>query len=198
MTQKLDQDAARKKAIAMRAELPSEQADAHAKAMCEHLKNTDLFLHSDFKVGVYFAVNHEISLTSVIEHCWQMNIDCFLPVISQNDDKQPLQFYPYTANTELRKNQYKIPEPGSAHDNVNAVAAKDLDVIFLPVVAYDLSGHRVGTGKGYYDRTLADREAKKPILVGCAYELQQMHLITPNPWDIPLDMVVTEHRIVTF
>lgn len=71
-----------------------------------------------------------------------------------------------------------------------------LDVILLPLVAVDARGWRLGSGAGFYDRSLAHlrygRRWRRPRLIGVAYEFQRVAQLEPQPWDVPLDAVVTE------
>lgn len=65
------------------------------------------------------------------------------------------------------------------------------DLAIVPVVAFDSSGYRLGYGGGYFDRTLAALKPQ-PIAVGVAYEAFRIDTIDPDPYDIPMDFVVTE------
>lgn len=77
-----------------------------------------------------------------------------------------------------------------------------LDLIILPLVAFDLSGNRLGMGGGFYDRTLSFKHQrchwKGPKLIGIAHELQRVDLLPVNDWDIPLDAVITEQKLYQF
>ena len=66
--------------------------------------------------------------------------------------------------------------------------------VLLPMNGWDRQGYRLGYGAGFFDRTLASL-AKKPIVIGVAYELAQMETIRPQPWDIPVDYLVTERGV---
>jgi 5-formyltetrahydrofolate cyclo-ligase len=105
-----------------------------------------------------------------------------------------LVFSQYNPDTVLIPNRFGIPEPVAAAPQC---AISDLDIIFIPLVAFDEEGHRLGMGAGYYDKTLAGlREQKtRPLLVGLAYELQKANHIPQDAWDISLDMVVTARAV---
>jgi 5-formyltetrahydrofolate cyclo-ligase len=82
------------------------------------------------------------------------------------------------------------------------MAAAALQLIFVPLVGFDVRGNRLGMGAGYYDRALAFRRRREhwdgPRLIGIAHSCQQVDAIDPTPTDIPLDAVVTERDIHVF
>lgn len=65
------------------------------------------------------------------------------------------------------------------------------DHVLLPMNGWDANGHRLGYGAGYFDRTLASL-AKKPLVIGIGYEMARLETIFPQPWDVPVDWIVTE------
>jgi 5-formyltetrahydrofolate cyclo-ligase len=76
-----------------------------------------------------------------------------------------------------------------------------IDVVVLPVVGFDRRGNRLGMGAGYYDRALrrrqdAARAWRRPLLVGVAFACQELPAIPASPWDVPLDLIVTERGII--
>jgi 5-formyltetrahydrofolate cyclo-ligase len=96
----------------------------------------------------------------------------------------------------LQYNRLGIAEPqGSA-----TLGARWLDVVFLPLVGFDRSGVRLGTGGGFYDRALAFRHLRRvwhaPRLVGLAYAFQEVASIGAAPHDVLMDAVVTEEGFI--
>ena len=91
-----------------------------------------------------------------------------------------------------------IPEP--ACSPVNWLRPWQLDLMLLPLVAFDGNGNRLGMGGGFYDRSLAYRQSRtrslKPKLIGLAHELQHEQQLAANSWDIPLDIIATEERVI--
>ena len=112
-------------------------------------------------------------------------------------EKKKLLFGEYRNTSNLKNNRFKIPEPIVGLES--QISAFELDLIFMPLVAFDTMGNRIGMGGGFYDRTLnnkqLDNDLKKPIVVGVAYEFQNQNQTQPNPWYIPLDMICTESKI---
>jgi len=91
------------------------------------------------------------------------------------------------------KNRYNILEPiGGA-----IVPPERLDIIFVPLVAFDVRGYRVGYGKGYYDRYLA-RCRPDAIKIGCSFFDAVDYIEDINEFDVPLNFCITPHRIYEF
>lgn len=98
--------------------------------------------------------------------------------------RTPLVFREWRPGTEMAKGAMGIPYP--AHTR-----ALEPDAVLLPMNGWDAAGYRLGYGGGFFDRTLA-AAAARPLVIGVTYELARMQTIHPQPWDIPVDWVVTE------
>ncbi|WP_298246818.1 5-formyltetrahydrofolate cyclo-ligase [uncultured Christiangramia sp.] len=101
--------------------------------------------------------------------------------------------YLLTDQTRIVKNPWNIPEPV---DGIQ-IAAQQLDAVFIPVLALDKSGHRVGYGKGFYDRFLS-RCKKDIIKIGVSFYGPVDEISDVYTSDIPLDYCVTPNRIYDF
>lgn len=146
-------------------------------------------------MAVYLAHDGEISLMPLIEKLWQTSCSVFLPMIQP--DTQTLRFVEYTAITPMRKNQYGILEP----DNTSScIMPNEMDMVLIPLVAFDSAGARLGMGKGYYDHSFSFRHAQqgKPLLIGVAYEDQYCAALPTDAWDVLLDGVITEKELRVF
>ena len=74
-----------------------------------------------------------------------------------------------------------------------------LDVVLVPLVAFDRRGTRLGHGAGYYDAAFAFRHRSRrtrPVLVGLAHAFQEVDHIDEREWDVPLDVVVTDRAVI--
>jgi len=93
---------------------------------------------------------------------------------------------------ELTKNRFGILEPNKRCEKISVPA---LDVLIMPLVGFDRQGNRLGMGAGFYDRALSFKKAKvygKPYVIGAAHTVQEVEHIDADPWDIPMNLVVTE------
>jgi 5-formyltetrahydrofolate cyclo-ligase len=93
---------------------------------------------------------------------------------------------------ELAPGPFGILEPRPG--NLRPVSLERADVILVPLVAWDERGHRLGYGQGYFDRALAG--GKKIKKVGLALESQRLSRIPTSERDVPLDVIVTEKRVI--
>jgi 5-formyltetrahydrofolate cyclo-ligase len=98
----------------------------------------------------------------------------------------------------LRRNRLGIDEPTGQHSR----SARWMNIILLPVVAFDARGNRLGSGAGFYDRALAFRVLRRhwrgPLLLGLAFSAQGVDHIDHEPHDIPLDGVISEKGLTLF
>ncbi len=174
------------------------QAGQRVAAQLVYLKE---FLDAQH-IGSYLPIEGELD-TLPLMHCGQtLKKQFYLPIIPSKESSklQPLQFFPYRMGDVLIKDSHGISEPDPKA--LQPISLQNLDVIFLPVVAFDINGNRLGRGAGYYDRTLAFVNERieqgthtKPCLIGLAYEFQKIEQIITDKWDVALDIIVTEDNI---
>ena len=97
------------------------------------------------------------------------------------------------ADSIFETNSYNIPEP----TDTLVADPGDLDMVLVPMLAFDLNGYRVGYGKGYYDRYL--KECRQDCLkIGFSYFEPVDSVEDANYFDVPLDLCITPHRIYVF
>lgn len=148
------------------------------------------------KIGCYLANDGELDLRAVIARIQAMNKQCYLPVLDPLGSNR-LWFAPMSAGMPLRLNRFGIPEPHVAARHF--VSAQHLDLLLLPLVAFDPQGNRLGMGGGFYDRSLAYLKHRqlwrKPHLYGVAHHFQCVSTLEQASWDIPLHGIVTDRRV---
>jgi len=184
---------------ARRAAQPLEQCAQDSLQICETLIHSPLLQRAK-RIACYFAHGKEVDLTGLMLAAWQRNKQTFLPVLAQFPKGQ-LWWVPYTKDTPLYQNRFGIHEPQHPK-RLRRTKLRSLDVILMPLVAFDANGHRIGMGGGFYDRSLARLRANhswhRPLRIGVAFSWQQVPAIPAQAWDIPLDAVVTEQAMTFF
>jgi len=172
---------------------PSEQTE-HALLLGEQLRLFFSFKHPA-RVAAYIATQGEISLNPWIAGTSRHQL--YLPKLYEPLEPR-LRFAPLNANTKWVRNRFDILEPG-AHWG-QALHPRLLDIVLMPLVAFDRQGLRLGMGGGYYDRSLAFRRDRrhwqKPLLIGVAHSCQEYSALPQQSWDVPLDLIITEREII--
>ena len=141
-------------------------------------------------IACYWATEEEVPTDQLIRHIWQDRKLAYLPVIQ---DHNHMAFYMYQHNDSLKRNKFNIAEP--VIEQRQPVAKTRLDMMVVPLVAFDSRGNRLGMGKGYYDRYLQDGQHSSVVTLGLAYDLQHVDHLPAEPWDVRLDYIVTESRM---
>lgn len=154
-------------------------------AIVDRLLALDVLAHAG-RVAWYLATDGEVDLSGAVDELRGRGVQLYLPVVGP---QRSMRFAPWHHDTPMRPNRYGIDEP--SHDDAVVAGADVLDAVLVPCVAVDERGHRVGFGAGYYDRALEGTDA---LRIGAVFELQVQDQLTPAPWDVPLDVVVTEAR----
>jgi 5,10-methenyltetrahydrofolate synthetase len=108
-----------------------------------------------------------------------------LPVVVA--PRQPLAFREWHPGVQLAKGALDIPYPVGSAEVVP-------EAVLLPMNGWDPQGYRLGYGAGFFDRTLASL-GKHPVVIGISYEQARLDTIHPQPWDIPVDYLVTERGV---
>jgi len=149
-------------------------------------------------VAGYLCNDGEPDLGPVFQRLFTLGKQTYLPVVTGT--ARPLAFYPYRPDSPLRPNRYGILEPvGTPGD---ARSARSIDLVLVPLVAFDATGNRLGMGGGFYDRTFAYLHTgmawRRPCLVGVAYQCQRYRQLPTEAWDIPLQAIVTEAGTMRF
>ena len=180
---------------ARRAALGAAERIAAAEGVARSLERLPEFM-VDPNVAGYWAVRGELPLNLVVASLHSRGQHYLLPVLDEGSPRC-LSFAGYRMGDALKSNRFGIPEPRKA---VSA-EARQLDVVLLPLLAFDARGNRLGTGGGFYDTTfsfLRERgQAARPLLVGIGYAFQQVESLPPQDWDVPLDYVATERELIT-
>jgi 5-formyltetrahydrofolate cyclo-ligase len=181
-----------------RQSLSAEDQKLAARALAANVAGTRLFLVSR-RIACYLPNDGEIDTDRVIERIRRLRKILYLPVLSPLAHDR-LWFAEAKPKTKLVPNRFGIPEPAVPARNL--VRAQELDLILMPLVGFDNRGNRLGMGGGFYDRSLEflrhRTRWRKPQVLGIAYDFQRINGLTPDPWDIPLQGVITDRAVYLY
>jgi 5-formyltetrahydrofolate cyclo-ligase len=130
-------------------------------------------------VAMYYPVKGEVDLLPLMGDAGKTFL---FPKVLQED----LSFYPARTSSDFVQGPFGIPEPAGG----TAVSVSDIDLILVPALCFDEKGHRLGYGKGYYDRLLKGRP--DVFTVGVCFDECHVTGLPVEPWDIHVDCVVTQ------
>lgn len=176
----LDKKTLRKKIIKMRLDMDDITYHRLSHFIIEKLKKTDEFISAN-TVAIYLSYNHEVDTWPLIKEMINKKTLC-VPVIDKNNQ---MHFVKLDDLRCLEKNKYGIYEPVSGE----TIDKNNIDLIIVPIVAYNHDNYRLGYGGGYYDRYLFDYRGKT---IGIAFRFQREDHYFPENHDIALNKIMTE------
>jgi 5-formyltetrahydrofolate cyclo-ligase len=200
MTEKLtEKTLLRKRIREQRAVIPPYRQHLASLSLARRVLHSVSRLRHSRKIAFYLPQEGEISLLPLLALCLLSKRECFLPVLMNTSGKQ-LGFARWIPGSPMSVNRFGIAEPYVSQREL--LSAADMDLIFMPLVAFDAHGHRLGMGGGYYDRSLAacfsglPGHRGTPYLVAAAHDIQLVPDIPVEPWDIIPDVTITPARII--
>ncbi len=177
----------RRKMLESRKALCTEEYMGKSLIIQQRLISTAEFSRAEVLV-LYSSIHNEVDTHKVIEMCLSSGKKVLLPAVYDGR----LLFRELKEISCLQKGKFGIPEPPATS---KVFTPDKADLIVVPGVAFDLRGHRVGYGKGYYDKSLHHLEGKGKLVAFC-YDFQLVEEIAGEPHDVKVDMIITEKRIV--
>lgn len=135
--------------------------------------------------------HHELPIELLLEW-WQTNTDTFRIALPKVED-ETMQAIEINEQTVLVKNKFGIEEPQQG----NEIHPLDLDVVLVPLLAFDKQGFRVGYGKGYYDKYLKHVKQTTRI-IGISYFNAEDSIDDIEPYDVPLTHCITPNQLYVF
>jgi 5-formyltetrahydrofolate cyclo-ligase len=179
---------------ARRREVPAADRARAARAVARLVSLTG-WLSPGRRIGVYASMPRELGTGPLIELAQQRRCEVFVPRVTSMRARR-MEFVPYASEGAIH--ELGMHEPRSRE----YFPARFLDTIFVPAVALDLRGARLGQGAGFYDRALAFRRRRThwrgPRLVGVAYAFQLVPRVPVESTDVFMDVIVTDKGIYEF
>jgi len=145
-------------------------------------------------VAAFVAFDGEPDLAPALAQLEHRGTRLALPVIVDEPTRPAICFRQWSAGSAMKPNRYGIPEPAGTLD----LRLDELDLVLIPLVAWDPQGGRLGMGASFYDRAFQPFvDLKHPFRLGIGYQLQEAEHIPLDPWDIRLHGVLTENGCFT-
>lgn len=193
ITQK--RESIRRKILGRRESLPSAERATRSKRIAAHViewirqgEKNDSGCSFD-AVMVYLSMKSEVETSGLIESLLNQGRKIIAPVVGTKSG----QLVPrciQNLEKDLVRHRYGMLEPS---DSCPIFPPENLQLIFVPGIAFDLNGYRLGYGKGFYDRFLPT--CPNATTIGIAFQIQLVEDTHPQPWDIPVQHIFTEKGV---
>ena len=181
----------RKNQIKIREKLSNTVSKTFNKNLFDELFKKEIFLNSNI-ISSFISIKSEIDTRDLKNYILKQNKILCLPVIWKKNEH--LIFRKFTNDVDLTDGFMNTKEPIINNEVLTP------DILFVPCLAFDNYGFRLGYGGGYYDRTFSflKKNNKNFISIGYAFDDQKVDFVPKDKFDIKLDYVITEKKIYEF
>lgn len=176
----------RRRVLALRESQSQEEKKRKDKAIFDRLLSVPAFAQAR-EFFTYLSHKGEVSTDLLLAKFLGKKI-----VVVPKIESEAICLYELTSTDEWRSGPYNIREPVHC---LSKSQWDSIDVAIIPGVAFDETGHRIGFGGGYFDRFLKKLHC---TTIGFAYELQMIDKVPVHSYDVPVDFIVTEKRLLSF
>lgn len=175
----------------LRNQLSEEDLEEMSLAIANKVLTLPIWEKTYFHIFLPIAEQKEVD-TEFILHLLSGK-DKEIIISKSNFETKEMIHYLLTDNTKIKKNKYNIPEPVDGIE----VATYKIDVVFVPLLAFDKTGNRVGYGKGFYDKFLAECK-QETIKIGLSFFAPEHSIQDVFENDIKLDYCITPNEVYKF
>jgi len=175
----------------LRKQLSENQIDSLSLKIANQLLNLPIWNFNFYHIFLSIVEQKEVNTEYILNIL--SGKDKHIVISKSNFSTLEMSHYLLTDNTTIKKNNLNIPEPV---DGI-PIDTEKIEVVFIPLLAFDQSGHRVGYGKGFYDRFLKNCKSET-LKIGLSFFESEQEITDVFEGDIQLDYCVTPKRIYTF
>ena len=181
----------RPKYKALRKQLSGSEIEEMSLAIANKLLTLPIWEKTYFHIFLPIKEHHEVNTEFILHLLSGKDKEI---IISKSDfETRNMTHFLLTDNTRIKKNEYNIPEPVDGIE----VPSHKIEVVFIPLLAFDTIGHRVGYGKGFYDKFLNECKPKT-IKIGLSFFEAEELIEDVFEGDVQLDFCITPEKIYSF
>ena len=188
MNVKEEKAALRRECARIRNGLAAEEKAMMDERICRNLLSLAVFRFAK-KLLLYHPIRSEVDVLPLMQAALAAGKEVYFPLCDP-EKAGVMTFHRVTSRQELTSGSFSVPEPSAAaplYENDSSLA-----VCVIPALAFDKEGYRLGYGKGYYDRFLADFTGTR---IGVGYSTLVLPQIPHNRFDLKTDLIVTEKGV---
>jgi 5-formyltetrahydrofolate cyclo-ligase len=175
----------------LRTKLSEQEKEEKSLAIANMLVQTEIWDNTFYHLFLPITEQNEVNTEYILNLLMGKDKEI---VLSKTDfQNHQMTHFLLTEDTKIKKNSYNIPEPVSGEQ----ISVEKIDVVFIPLLAYDRNGNRVGYGKGFYDKFLSECR-ENVVKVGLSFFNPENEIEDVYEDDIPLDYCITPDTIYRF
>ncbi len=186
----MNKDYFRKKYKSLRANISDETLDDLSIAIANNSLKLAIWEYSNYHIFLPIQNKKEVNTEFILHILQGKDKSIIVPKVINN--RGEMSHILLQDNTSLKLSNYGVPEPISGIE----IQPSQIDVVFIPLLAYDKKGNRLGYGKGFYDRFL-EKCSSNTLFVGVSFFDPEKE-IPIEKTDIPLKVCITPNKIYTF
>lgn len=175
----------------LRTQLSPEDIEDKSLAIANHAVKSEFWNKLYYHIFLPITEHKEVDTEFLLQVL--AGKDKEIVVSRSNFETRKMTHFLLTDNTKFKKNDYNIPEPV---DGIEVPSSK-IDVVFVPLLAFDKKGHRVGYGKGFYDNFLAECKPEA-LKIGLSFFEPEAEIIDVFETDVKLDFCITPDKVYSF
>ena len=176
---------------ALRKQFSENELEEMSLAIANKLLKLPIWEKSYFHIFLPITEHHEVNTEFILHLLSGKDKEI---IISKSDfESRKMTHFLLTDNTKIKKNEYNIPEPVDGIE----VPSHKIEVVLVPLLAFDKKGHRVGYGKGFYDILLSECKPET-IKIGLSFFEAEESITDVFEGDIQLDFCVTPNSVYSF
>lgn len=171
---------------AVREALPMTACDARSAKITQRLRSLEEFRQAT-TILAFASIRNEVRTRPSMEAAWESAKRVALPRLIEDE----LRLHVIDAQTVLVEGPFSVPEPPGTTE---LIPPNEVDFVLVPALAVDPRGYRIGYGGGHYDRLLPRLEQACTCVL--AYDFQLISEVPELPFDVAVDLVVTDERVI--
>ncbi|MHC1591910.1 MAG: 5-formyltetrahydrofolate cyclo-ligase, partial [Candidatus Helarchaeales archaeon] len=181
----------RLKILERRNEMSADEIKNLSRSLLDNLKALNEYMNAR-TVMFFVGKKQEVQTLDFISRELGNNKRIIVPITLKNE--RTLLASEILSTSELHPSLFNVLEP--KQEFIRPFSIENLDLILVPGLAFDRTGHRLGYGFGYYDNFLKGKK-QKTLTIGLAFHFQLVDHVPRNGLDVPVDKIVTEKEIIT-
>lgn len=178
----------RKKYFNLRKGFSSSEIDDMSLQIANQALKLDIWEFEFYHIFLSISKHKEINTEYILQIIFGKDANAVVPKVNGTS----LEHYLLTDNTKLKLSDWKIPEP----EKGIKIEPQQIDVVFLPLLAFDKKGNRIGYGKGFYDKFLSESRPET-VKIGLSFFEPEENIVA-SEHDIALDYCITPNEIYNF